>query len=252
MLRHSSLRCTVRVAVSLALAGSVLLLSGCKTRSLSAVRESGDWWFKQGDYSAAKAEYMEYTERSPGNAHVHHMLGNSYVKLGETGMGREQLYVAHTLRVEDDKVFADLCEALYQDKKYDDLNRLLRSRTIDRGRMQDWALLAIYADKLNDRDEAQRGWLTAAQVDGGQSVVPQLGLAKLYAKVGDRERARRRLGMAYAIDPKNPEVLNLIREIGEIPGQTFAVTPEELIPGGPATESKPVAAPEEPMGEPGR
>lgn len=252
MVRHSSLTGSFRLVVSIALLGSALLLSGCKTRSLTAVRESGDWWFKQGDYSAAKAEYLEYAERSPGNAHVHHMLGNSYVKLGETGMGREQLYVAHTLRVEDDQVFADLCEALYQDKKYDDLNRLLRTRTIDRGRMKDWALLATYADKLNDRDEAQRGWLTAAQVDGGQSVEPQLGLAKLYAKVGDRDRARRRLAMAYAIDPKNAEVLNLIREIGEIPGPTFAITPEELTPGGPAAESRPGANPGEPMGEPSR
>lgn len=241
---------------AVAMIASTLLLSGCKTRSLVAVRESGDWWYKQGDYASAKTEYLEYIERAPGNSHVHHMLGNAYVKLGETGMGREQLYIANTLRVEDDEIFADLCEALYQDKKYDDLNRLLRTRTIDRGRMQDWALLATYADKLNDRDEAQRGWLTAAQVDGGKSVVPQLGLAKLYAKVGDQARARRRLAMAYAIAPQNGEVIQMIREMGEIPGPTFAITPEEQIPGGPAAETKPAPAPaapaDEPMGEPTR
>ncbi len=253
MIRNALLvgRCDApsRLLLSACLMLVLLALGGCKTRSLVAVRESGDWWFKQGDYSAAKTEYLEYVERAPGNAHVHHMLGNSYVKLGETGLGREQLYVAHTLRVEDDRIFADLCEALYQDKKYDDLNRLLRSRTVDRGRMQDWALLATYADKLNDRDEAQRGWLTAAQVDGGRSVEPQLGLAKLYAKVGDRDRARQRLGMAYAIDPNNQEVVRMIRELGEIPGPTFAVPPAEAFSDGSSAGELPTDVP---AGEPGR
>ncbi len=216
-----------RIVCSLGLAALVCAAGGCASRSLVAVREAGDQHFFYGEYPAALEDYKEYIDRSPGNAHVHHMLGNTYVKLGETGLGAEQLKLAHTLRLEDDAIFASLCEGLYADKKFDDLNRALRERTIDRGRMQDWALLAKYAERLGDQDEAQRAWLTAARVDGGTSAIPQLGLARLYSKVGDRGRARQRIAMAYFCDPLNADVIAAAKEMGEIPGPTFGVMPEE-------------------------
>lgn len=233
MMIHRSIACLIVLAAP-------LLLSGCGgTRSLLAVRESGDRNFYWGQYDEALADYKEYVDRQPGNAQVHHMLGNTYLKQGETGLAREQLFLAHTLRVEDDEIFRSLAEGLYQDKRFDDLNRLLRTRTIDRGRMDDWALLAEYAQRQGDRDEAQRGWLTAAQVDGGRSVRPQLGLAKLYSEVGDKTRARQRLAMAYWIDPKNAEVNQLIRANNEIPGPTFAQPPAEM--GAPSAVASPEA-----------
>lgn len=216
-----------RIACSLGVAALVLAAGGCASRSLVALRDAGDQHYFYGQYPAALEDYKEYIDRNPGNAHVHHMLGNTYVKLGETGLGAEQLKLAHTLRLEDDEIFASMCEGLYADKKYDDLNRALRERTIDRGRMQDWALLAKYAERLGDQDEAQRAWLTAARVDGGMSAIPQLGLARLYAKVGDRARARQRIAMAYFCDPLNGEVVAVAKEMGEIPGPTFGVMPEE-------------------------
>jgi tetratricopeptide (TPR) repeat protein len=218
----------IRLAcVAVGLAGAALWMTGCGARSLVAVRETGDQHFQYREYNEAIADYKEYIDRNPGNAHVHQMLGNAYIKVGQTGLGCEQLKLAHALRLEDDEIFADLCKGLYADKKYDDLNRALRERTIGRGRMQDWALLAAYAEKLGDQDEAQRAWLTAAQVDGGKSAVPQLGLAKLYMKVGDKDRARKRLAMAYYCDPTNAEITNLAKELNEIPGPTYGVVPEE-------------------------
>jgi tetratricopeptide (TPR) repeat protein len=231
----------LRSAASLVLIALVASLGGCKTRSLVAVRESGDWYYKNGQYEQAEVEYKEYIQRAPGKAEVHQMLGNTYVKTGQTGMGREQLLLAHTLRMEDDQIFADMCEALYADKKYDDLNRELRQRTIDRGRMQDWALLATYSEKLGDRDEAQRAWLTAAQVDQGHSIDPQIGLARLYLQVGDMQRARKRAAMAYWISPGNPNVIALVKQVGEIPGPTLAMVPEEWV-GPIPPEKNPTAA----------
>lgn len=201
---------------------------GCAQRSLVAVRESGDHHYKQGQYDAALTDYQEYIQRSPGKAEVHQMLGNTYVKLGETGLGREQLLMANAMRVEDDAIFADMCEALYIDKQYDDLNRVLRQRTVDRGRMQDWALLATYSEKLGDRDEAQRAWLTAAKVSDGRAVDPQIGLARLYMQVGDLERARKRASMAYWLEPSNPNVQALVMELKEVPGPTLGVMPTEF------------------------
>lgn len=231
-----------RIALVLAVASSLPLLSGC-ARSLPAIQQSGDWHYAQGQYDAAQAEYLEYLDRKPSSPQVQHMLGKTYLAQGETGLARERLLLAHAMRMEDDDIFASLAEGLYQDKKFDDLNRLLRARTIDRGRMQDWALLATYAEKLGDRDEAQRGWLTAAQVDGGKSYQPQLGLAKLYLSVGDISRARRRAAMAYYADPTNGEVNELIKKLGEIPGPTLGIPPAESTGEKPDPALMPTAAP---------
>lgn len=227
------------VAASLALSAGLLSLGGCGTRSLVAVRDAGDQHYRYGEYDAALTDYQEYIDRNPGNAHVHQMMGNTQVKLGSTGLGCEQLKVAHTIRMEDDEIFSDLCACLYADRKLDDLNRILRERTIGRGRMQDWALLASYAEKLGDQDEAQRAWLTAAQVDGGRSAIPQLGLAKLYLKVGDKDRARKRIAMAYYCDPTNAEVVQVARQMNEIPGPTYGMVPEEQM----GSEVMPAPAP---------
>ena len=155
------------------------------------------------------------------------MLGNTYIKLGNPGLGKEHLLIANSLRLEDDKIFADTCEGLYADKKYDELNRLLRSRTIDRGRMQDYLLLAHYALLQGDKDEAQRALQTAAKVDHGMSVTPQLELAKLYASVGDQQRAIERVRMAYFCDPQNGEVIDLAQQLGQIPGPALGIPPVE-------------------------
>lgn len=218
-------RTTPVVALSLTVLAS-MLAGGCQ-RSLLAVREAGDKHYARGEYQEAEADYLEYIERSPARPEVHQMLGNTYLAMGKTGLAREHLLLAQTLRIEDDKIFADTCEALFVDKKYDELNRLLRARTVDRGRMQDYLLLAKYAERQGDKDEAQRALLTAAKVDGGKSIEPQLELAKMYKDVGDKTRAVERARMAYFCDPKNGEVNKLLQDLGQVPGPALALPPSE-------------------------
>lgn len=208
------------------LAAGTMTGAGC-TRSLTAVRESGERAYKEGNYSLAKSEFEEYLERSPGNPRVTMMLGQSYEKLGQTPQARERLLVAYSMRPEDDEVFQSLCDGLLADKKYEELNRVLRQRTIDRGRMKDYLLLADYSKKMGDDDEAQRALITAAKVDRGMSIQPQLELAKLYMKAGDNTRAIERLRYAYFIDPKNGEVPQLAASLGEVVGPSFAQVPPE-------------------------
>ena len=154
------------------------LQAGCQ-RSLLAVRQSGDAHFARAQYVEAETEYREYLDRSPARPEVHFMLGRTLLAQGRTAEAREQLLLANRLTPENDDVFKMTCEGLYSDKQYEELNRLLRSRTIDRGRMDDWLLLADYSMRQGDMDEAARSLLTAAKVDGGRSVEPQLGLAKI-------------------------------------------------------------------------
>jgi Flp pilus assembly protein TadD len=215
-----------RAAFAVALAAILLIAPGCQ-RSLTAVRESGERAYKEGNYTLARGEFEEYLDRKPGNPAVTYMLGKSYLKLGMTAQARERLLVAHSMRLEDDEIFEGLCEGLFADKKFEELNRVLRQRTIDRGRMKDYLLLAEYSQKMGDDDEAQRALLTAARVDHGMSIQPQIALAKLYIKAGDNTRAIERLRAAYFIDPRNGEVEQLATSLGETLGPTFGKVPEE-------------------------
>lgn len=218
-----------KTLLTLAIGSTLLFSAGCQ-RSLLAIRQSGDYHFSRGEYEAAEADYLEYLDRSPGRPEVHHMLGRTYVAMGRPGLGKEHLLLAHTLRLEDDEIFVSTAEGLFEAKEYDELNRLLRARTVDRGRMKDYLLLAHYALRQGDKDEAQRALLTAASVDQGMSVEPQLELARLYASVGDRERAIERVRMAYYCAPENGEVAALARELGQIPGPALGIPPAERPP----------------------
>ena len=81
---------------------------------------------------------------------------------------------------------------------------------------------------MGNADEAQQALLTAAKLDAGKTINPQRALADFYGSVGDRERQVRRLRMAYHIEPANAELLREIRRVGEIPGPSFGIPPEEL------------------------
>lgn len=218
-----------RLLITLVLVLAAMSAGGCKMqRSLLAVRQSGDAHFARAEYTEAQYDYEEYLTRSPARPEVHYMLGRTYLAQGRTAPAREQLLLAYRLRPEDDEMFAHICEGLYADKQYDELNRMLRARTIDRGRMQDWLLLAEYSQKQGDMDEAQRALLTAARVDNGQSAAPQLGLAKIYMAAGDRTRAIERLRMAYFVEPQNGEIATLATSLGEIVGPSFGIPPAEM------------------------
>ncbi len=219
---------TTRLCLLVCLVLATLNLGGCAQRSLLAVRQSGDAHFARGEYTEAQTDYEEYLSRSPARPEVHYMLGRTYLAQGRTAQAREQLLLSYRLRPEDDELFGHVCEGLFADKQYEELNRLLRQRTIDRGRMQDWLMLAEYSQKQGDMDEAQRALLTAAKVDGGQSVEPHIGLAKIYMAAGDRTRAVERLRMAYFVEPQNGEVPTLATSLGEIVGPSFGLPPAEM------------------------
>lgn len=217
------------ITASIASLLGLVCVSGCQ-RTVTAVEESGDKHMEYKEYSAAVKDYEEYIDRRPGNATVRAKLAEAYLAAGQTGMAAQQAQVAQAMRVEDDNVFAITAKALYDDKRFEELNKLLRQRCIDRGRMPDYMLLASYSVKEGDLDEAQRAYLTAAKVDGGTSFEPHLALAQLYGQIGDKKRARERLGMAYYIAPNEPRVIQAIRDAGEIPGPTFAIAPSEATP----------------------
>lgn len=207
---------------ALVLSGFTLLaLLGCQSPSNVSLRERGDWELQQKHYPEAIDAYKQSLDIMPGHAETYSQLAKAYLATGETGLARENALLAHSLKVEDQEIFAGACEALYADKKFEQLNRLLRARTVDRGKTQDFLLLGEYSERKGDVDEAQRAYLTAAQIDANTTYQPHLALAKLYKKVGDTRRYQERLSMAYAIAPNEPDVLEAMKGSGLIPGPTL-------------------------------
>lgn len=207
-----------------------IALTACtKQRSLLAVRESGERALEEGRYNDAVADFEEYVERLPGDAIGRYNLGRSYLLANppQPTAAREHLYLAYNQRLNDDNVFEALCQALQAGGRTEELFRLLRQRALDRQRPSDYMRLGRYAEEFGDPDQARQAYLTAARIDQGQTASIQLALADLYAKLGDEERALRRLRMALYLDPNNRDIAERIRGYGEIPGPSFALKPEE-------------------------
>ncbi len=218
----------LRMMTRLTLAGALAIaLTGCaQPRTLLAVRTSGDNALARQDADRALEDAQEYVDRAPERIDGRVLLGRALLMNGRTDEACEQLWIARSLNTADDQNLDYLCQALYADGQQDDLYRVVRERIVDRGSVEDYFRLAHWAQRFGDMDEAQRALLTAARLDAGTTVAPQLRLARFHLDTGNPADAIQRYRMAYWIDPDDELVLTGIRDMGEIPGPTMP--PAEL------------------------
>lgn len=214
----------------LVLLAAALLAPACAPqRSLVAVRESGERAYAFEQYDQALADFQEYVDRFPGDPVGHYNLGRAFLKVtpARPVAAREQLLIAYSQRPTNDEYCEALCEAYAAAKQNEELYKLLRSRALDRQQVSDYTRLAAWARRLGDVDEAKQALLTAARIDGGQSAELQLTMADFYASVNDRQEAIRRLRMAYYLDPSSVAVAERMKAMGQVPGPSFALKPDE-------------------------
>lgn len=183
--------------------------------------------YERGDYSAAAADYQEYITVRPGDTEGRLGLGRSLLILGNPGEAIDHLWVAYDADPQDEMRAELLAEAMFAAGETQELIQFLRDRTEQPGRVHDYLVLGRYAAECGLPDEAAPALLTAARLDRGQSVEPQLALAEFYESVGDTASAVQRYRMALWIDQENEEIRQRVRALGEIPGPTFAIIPEE-------------------------
>lgn len=219
---------TFTLVVGITLAGS---LPGCSTgRSDLAIREKGDLEFHRGNYEVARVQYLEYSKLRPGRHDVLHNLGICALETGRTDEALHFLRLSYDLEPQTTAYVDALAEAMYRAGKYDELYELLRERTRQPGGVEDFLRLGEYAERMGDPDEAENALRTAAKLDRGKTVAPQLALARFYQNMGDAEMELLRLRMALFLAPDNQDVSERIRLLGHIPGPTFRIAPEELGP----------------------
>lgn len=208
---------------------ALLLTAGCAQRSIPAVERSGDWAMDRADYATAAEEYGEVVERSPGRSHSRVGLGKALLELDRPAEARPHLEVAIQQRPNDPQVAELLAESMLGSGDVDAMRRFLRARANASADAADYILLGRFAARAGDVDEAERALKTAARLDRGMTVEPQLALADFYTSVGDNEAALDRLAMALWIDPLSTDIQERIRAMGETPGPTFARRPAEAL-----------------------
>jgi predicted Zn-dependent protease len=226
---HTHLTWMSRTAAAAALL-SLLALGGCNTqRPLPMVWELGDRAYDKGDFNTANKEYGEYLDRKPGEARVQLRMAETLLELGRPHDAVEYATVAHDLRPGEDPFVETLARALFESGQHERLYTHLRGLTQDRGTVRDYLRLGEYTARLGDADGAEHALLMAAKVDAGQTVEPQLALADFYASINDTTSAKRRLRMALYLEPANLAIHNRLRALGEIPGPSLALTPDEAM-----------------------
>ncbi len=216
--------------LALAVLCTAALVGGCGTtqRPLPKVLGDARHAFEFAQYDRAATDYREYIDRRPDAAEVRFELARAYLLLGQPKPAREQLSVAHDVSPTNERYADALAEAYFQAGEIEPLLGFLNRRATERGNAEDFLRLGAYSARVGHADEALVAMTTAARLDRGHSIRPQLALADFYASVGDRANELRRLCMALWLEPQNQVLWGRIRAMGEVPGPALAIQPEEL------------------------
>ena len=232
------------VALTLAVVLACLALPGCaKERSAGEIRESANNAFARGDYALALAEWEEYARVHPVPLASDLGRGRTLLAMERSGEAVIPLERVYRDDPQNEEKLELLIQAMYNAGDHERLINLLRDRTRQPGTVEEFLRLGQYAQEIGDPDEAERALLSAARVDRGSTMEPQLKLAEFYHGIGDEERALERYAMALWFDYTNPQVAERIRALGETPGRTFVRVPREAVEEGLLA---PDAAPPEP------
>jgi tetratricopeptide (TPR) repeat protein len=216
------------LAAAALLGALVVTFPGCDSeRPLWKVKSDGEFAMNDANYQSAIADFSEYCDRKPGDNSVRLLLGEAYLKAGEPVKAREQLTTAYDTDPACEPCADGLAQAYYDAKEYERLTLFLRRLASERQRESDYLRLGIYSAKLGNADEALQALMTAATMDKGQTVEPQLALAEFYRTVKDKNGEVLRLRMAAYIAPGNVEIIVRAKELGEVVGPSFPLRPAE-------------------------
>jgi predicted Zn-dependent protease len=213
---------------ALTLTTLLVLGAGCSApRSLPAVKASGDRYFERKDFDSALTDYQEYVNRDPGDPSVRISLAKTLLVAHRPTEAVEHAQIAYDQRTTDEDAIETLAHSLLDAGRQDEMNRLLRGLAETRGHTGDYIRLGRYLHLSGDADGAELALKQAARLDSGRTIAPQMALADFYHDIHDKPNELKRLRMALFIEPHNETILKRLRELGEVPGPSLALQPEE-------------------------
>jgi len=182
------------------------------TRPLHILRSRGDALATGGDYASALVEYKEYVERKPDDVKVRAKLADAYMKTDQPSMAREQWFQCMRVQPDNDDYLDGYAESLYATGQREELIEFLTVQTRERGGPRDYMRQGKISARLGNVDEAQNALLTAAKLDGGRTIGPQLALADFYRSLNDSQNEVARLRMALYLEPNNQAIKDRLAE----------------------------------------
>lgn len=222
-------RSMTRVMLGVLLSLVVMASVGCAStsRPTESIRTSADRAYDRGQFEAASNDYAEIIARYPGDWQAQYQYGRCQLELDQPANARRALEIAQTRRPEDPDVVDALAEALYELEEESHLYALLRQQAEATGSPRAWLRLADYANRLGDPDSASMAIETAIRVDDGNTTAPYIAAADFNQSVGRLDAAVRRLRQAHWINPADQNVVSRLKALGEVPGPTLALPPDE-------------------------
>ena len=219
----------MRLAAHAVLAlSAALLLTACNgQRPLHVLHDDAQIAAKARNYEKARADFEEYLNRRPDDPAIRYELSQVCMGQGDYKEAVRQLTIASDVQPLNTKYIDGLAEAMFQAGEKDTLTNYLARLSRERAGVADYNRQGVYAAKLGNVDEAQQAFLTAAKLDQGMNVGPQLALSDFYGSLGDRDKQVTRLRMAYYIDQANPGVIERAHALGETLGPAFMRFPAE-------------------------
>lgn len=204
-------------------------LVGCSSqRPLDRVRIDGKRHLDAKQFDAAATDFNELVTRKPEDHQGRYDLGMAMIGAGQPAEAIKQMLIALDVQPLNEKYADGVAEAMLAAGQRDDLTAFLNKMALERGRVSDFTRLGKFSARLGNVDEAKTALITAARLDKGMSLQPQLDLAEFYETVGDKANWVKRLRMAYFLSPTDQRVLDAILRAKEIAGPSFAVQPVEF------------------------
>ncbi len=204
-------------------------LFGCSSqRPLDRVRLEGKRHLDAQQFDAAAADFNELVTRKPEDHQGRYDLGMALIGAGQPAEAVKQMLIALDVQPLNEKYANGVAEAMLAANQRDDLTAFLNKMALERGRVSDFTRLGKFSLRLGNVDEAKTALITAARLDKGLSLQPQLDLAEFYETVGDKANWVKRLRMAYFLSPTDQRVLEAINRAKEIAGPSFAIQPTEF------------------------
>lgn len=222
------MKLAAKLTLTIIAVSMIPMIGGCaKERPLFAVKADADNAYASGRYGQAAVYYQQFIERKPHEADIRLRLGESLLETGKPRLAREHLSVAYDLQPENPDAIELLAKAMYEAGDTTNLYGFLRDVADQNKGVNDRLRLGYYAVRLGHVDEAHQALTTAAIIDRGKSIEPQIALAEFYRRISDDQNELNRWRMVLFLDPEHPSAINRIREFGHVPGPSFALPPAE-------------------------
>jgi len=226
--RRMSMRHATTRRLVMAVCGTGLALAGCQsTRPVGLLQRDGEAAMLRGQPHEAVGHFQEWVDRQPQRADAQHALGMALLESGRASEAVGPLTVAWDHEEANEVYFDAMARAMREAGRDQSLIATLGSSATERGRLIDYMRLGRNLQAMGLMDEAHQAFRTAADIDAGRTVEPQLAMADFFRALDRPAEETRRVRMAYAIDPRDERVLARIGELELIPGPSLALPPEE-------------------------